>query len=135
MPLIGQIKACIKNCALDISRVKETILFQSAAKIAAIPIWGKPPNAPSPAIYFHQALIVIETYDHSEDVLDWCKEYGWSPAEPDKLERFKAIGDGRADLANLIGSAQLDTLILGLSLHQAIETARPAPQEHHSDNE
>ncbi|MEM1390387.1 MAG: hypothetical protein AAGG45_04840 [Pseudomonadota bacterium] len=135
MPLIDQIKACIKNCALDISRVNETILFRSEAKTAAIPIWGKTPSAPSPLIYFHQALIVIETYDHSEDFLDWCKEYGWSPSEPEKLERFKAIGDGRAELANLIGSDQLDTLILGLSVHQAIETARPASQEHLSDNE
>ena len=134
MSLIDQIGVCIDKGALDISRVKDTIVFQSAAKTAAIPIWGKPPSAPSPVIYFHQALIVIETYDNSEDVLDWCREYGWSPSEPEKLARFKAIGDGRADLESLIGSDQLDTLILGVSLHQAIETARPALKTRHSDN-
>lgn len=123
MSLIDQIQICIDNCALDISKVNDAIVFQSAGRSATIPIWGATPRTPSPAVYVHQALIVIETYNNCDDFLDWCAEYGWSPADLSRLELFKMIGSGCADLEAMIGADQLEILIRGLSLHQATEIA------------
>ena len=115
----------ITKQGLDVYADGEATIIHRAATKAVIPTGGTPPDDATPEHLLVRALIVITTYEDSEDFLDWCDEFGYSASDPTHLSDFKSIGEGIANFQALIGEERLSELGMLLRIGQAISLARP----------
>jgi len=123
--LFDELTRLITKQGLNVYAEGEATIIQRTATRAVIPTGSTPPDNATPEQLLVRALIVITTYEDSEDFLDWCSEFGYSTSDPGHLADFKSIGEGIANFRALIGEERLSELGMMLRIGQAISLARP----------
>lgn len=123
--LFDELTRLISKQGLSVYAEGEATIIQRAATRAVIPTGSTPPDEATPEQLLVRALIVITTYEDSEDFLDWCSEFGYSASDPGHLADFKSIGASIASIQALIGEERLSELGMLLRIGQAISLARP----------
>ena len=123
--LFDELTRLITKQGLNVYAEGEATIIQRTATRAVIPTGSTPPDNATSEQLLVRALIVITTYEDSEDFLDWCSEFGYSTSDPGHLADFKSIGEGIANFRALIGEERLSELGMMLRIGQAISLARP----------
>ncbi|WP_109259827.1 hypothetical protein [Hyphobacterium indicum] len=123
--LSDELGRLISEQDLEVRCEGENVWIEGPARAAVIPTGSVPPDGLTDTQLLIRALTAITIYNDCEDFLDWCDEFGYPAGAPGRLDEFKAIGTGLANLQALVGADRVSELCMALRIGQAIHMARP----------